>query len=867
MSETNGGIPIEENPVVEINAPIDAESTIELHAQVEMGGTASEYNAEAWAVGERGGVPVSSTDQTYHNNSKYYAQQMQDHFIDDTAGLGDTGKVWSADKLVGEFAGKADIIEVTDSTQEAVKTLADGADGMPMAVTVGIDPVQDLHGQSSPYPAGGGKNLLENQASSLTKKGITCTVNSDGTMELNGTCTSATAFIIGAVELESTKEYIMSGCPTGGAMDTYYLWIYKSGTSENYMDTGNGVTINPQSDGQYEVEITALIGASFDHAIFKPMVRLSSVADDTYAPYSNICPVSGWTGATITKIGKNLIPDGTNTANGYELDKYLIIDGTTATAANNYISEYFPVEANGTYTMHSKTKTLNNACVCFYDENKNYIAGSAVNYQKKVKTITAPATAVWARATQGYNNADFAQFEKGSVPTEIVPYSCNEYQIDFPDGAGTVYGGTLTVNKDGTGTLVVDEVMVLVNALTWTYQSQYTRFLTQLSGIERKALPRTTHLMSSVFTSIHDGRALSDVPNNGIYAAGTSDNVYVKSTDYDNETSFVAAYGTQQIVYKLAEPQTYQLTASDVGDILTTVKGINNIFADTGDILSVGYSADTKLYVDQKNEAEETDITAIHTMIADSDATTATESHASGDVFICNNQLVRATDVIATGETVVIGSNAEVINLADYIKEQVTDIAVLRTDVDALKALPISMNDILLKKLGFSDFVSESSDYGRVELHGNVLTAKATPSGSTYYHINLLGTHRVKSGTWGNYNPLPEDFVPTNDYFMSNLISVKNRKLCLRTVGEVQRGSGNLRLIVMKDNGDDTYTYKYTPLTMTYGNIALLDGEPLDIREWDGISLVFTSQARPADIKMIFSVEEGDGGTYTLENK
>ena len=63
MSELNGGIPIEVDP------------TIELHARVEMGGTASEYNAEAWAVGERGGVPVSSTDQTYHNNSKYYAEQ------------------------------------------------------------------------------------------------------------------------------------------------------------------------------------------------------------------------------------------------------------------------------------------------------------------------------------------------------------------------------------------------------------------------------------------------------------------------------------------------------------------------------------------------------------------------------------------------------------------------------------------------------------------------------------------------------------------------------------------------------------------------------------------------------------------------
>ena len=38
----------------------------------------SESNAEAWAVGERSGTPVDSADETYHNNSKYYADQASD---------------------------------------------------------------------------------------------------------------------------------------------------------------------------------------------------------------------------------------------------------------------------------------------------------------------------------------------------------------------------------------------------------------------------------------------------------------------------------------------------------------------------------------------------------------------------------------------------------------------------------------------------------------------------------------------------------------------------------------------------------------------------------------------------------------------
>lgn len=37
----------------------------------------AEHNSEAWAVGERVGIPVASDDVTYHNNAKYYASQAQ----------------------------------------------------------------------------------------------------------------------------------------------------------------------------------------------------------------------------------------------------------------------------------------------------------------------------------------------------------------------------------------------------------------------------------------------------------------------------------------------------------------------------------------------------------------------------------------------------------------------------------------------------------------------------------------------------------------------------------------------------------------------------------------------------------------------
>lgn len=47
----------------------------------------AQHNSEAFAVGERDGVPVNSNDPTYHNNSKYYAEQAENIMVN--AGISD----------------------------------------------------------------------------------------------------------------------------------------------------------------------------------------------------------------------------------------------------------------------------------------------------------------------------------------------------------------------------------------------------------------------------------------------------------------------------------------------------------------------------------------------------------------------------------------------------------------------------------------------------------------------------------------------------------------------------------------------------------------------------------------------------------
>ena len=92
-----------------------------------------------------------------------------------------------------------------------------------------------------------------------------------------------------------------------------------------------------------------------------------------------------------------------------------------------------------------------------------------------------------------------------------------------------------------------------------------------------------------------------------------------------------------------------QLEAHEIASLL----GANNLWADTGDV-EVEYRANTKLYIEKLTQPEEDD------MIADSAIT-------SGQFFMIGNTLYRALANIASGATITIGTNAQMVSLADAL--------------------------------------------------------------------------------------------------------------------------------------------------------------------------------------------------------
>lgn len=130
-----------------------------------------------------------------------------------------------------------------------------------------------------------GKNLLKNGATSGTLKGVTFTVNEDGSFTAKGTSTGDVYFGIDfAVEnVLPGIRYRLCGCPAGGSGTTYRLYAQTSDGKNFAGDIGMGTSFTGTAD-QWQV-IFVIYGVKTVDFTVRPMLRLATIEDDTYEPY------------------------------------------------------------------------------------------------------------------------------------------------------------------------------------------------------------------------------------------------------------------------------------------------------------------------------------------------------------------------------------------------------------------------------------------------------------------------------------------------------------------------------------------------------------------------------------------------------
>jgi len=582
---------------------------------------------------------------------------------------------WGA--IVGNLSDQTDLQNaldakapvITESASGSIVTISDGADGMPVsALSVGIEPVQDLHGYDNPWPGGSNLNLIPDGTD--TEKGYVANKYLSGT---GVQFTTDNYYISEYFPVEASAEYgwkkfgnQSSNAPAICFYDSNKSFI--SGETYNYRTS---FTIETPSTAAY-ARVSVFAEATNTKCIFVK----GSTLPDSWTPYSNICPISGWSQAKVTRTGKNLfnvnsLGSNRGLATSINSNGSITVSGQ-ATASYSDLGVTYPlsIKAGQTVTLSvSKTLSFRIITRLFYSDNTYVNVGIQKDSTTIAVTETLQKDVVGCRIyisdiTSGtsYSETFFAQLEIGSSASSFEPYQGTSVTIDLN---GTRYGGNIDVL---TGTMTVTKAIIDLGTLTWdmgTAGEAHQRYKSTDIKTLVKSPSSGTDLIDMYCTIYKPATAnqLYSHTYNCSIGFDTSGNLFVWDSAYINTSSanFQTAMSGVKLVYPLATPDTVPLTSAQ----LSTLLGQNNIWADTGDV-TVTYRADTKMYIDNAvadaNEKTRQMITTV------TDQMIAPKNLTSGDLVIVNDDLYKATANIASGATLTVGTNVTKITLAEYIQ-------------------------------------------------------------------------------------------------------------------------------------------------------------------------------------------------------
>ena len=341
----------------------------------------------------------------------------------------------------------------------------------------------------------------------------------------------------------------------------------------------------------------------------------------------NVRPISGWDSVKVTRSGKNIL----------DLSEY--ITGQSENGITYTVNDDMTISASGTATGVSSFYFIVPITVAKKWAGKIIDGAPSVNgcYLRVEKRLT-PYTRYAIDSGNGAVISNDIMNEAGDVlvmcridagtsvngvmfkpmirdasfsDSEFEQYNGTTYDVSLAS-AGTVYGGTLDVTS---GELTVDRKMVTVDGTSpFTFESSYntnSQYKNAIFGFESSDAkqPETvtvlTNTLCNKFKTLQYNQLSSKnneyrgiapvderVPSSAIVRVSfpKSENIITLA-----DANAWLANNPFTVVYELAEPVVYHLTATEIKSLF----GINNVWSDAGD-MDVEYRADTKLYVDKK---------------------------------------------------------------------------------------------------------------------------------------------------------------------------------------------------------------------------------------------------------------------------
>lgn len=327
------------------------------------------------------------------------------------------------------------------------------------SLVISFSPIQDLHGYSYPWPAGGGKNMFD--------KSIPIQDNwyDDNGVEQTSTSTGHSVLM----KAEPSTGYTLSGTlKKSTAFNTgFYFWdSNETFISRSVTGATSAQTVTTPSNCAYiSLQLSTPTGAETSEMDINTIQLEKGSSATSYAPYSNICPISGWQGMSVKQTGKNLFDKNAVTVSS------ITVYSSNGTESTRQGFEYhLPA---GTYTLRCNSE---NVAAYIYmnvvDADRSFVSFAMLSqavtsgWKTVTVTLTEGQYILVYKGTTTALSLDFdLQIELGSDATSYEEYQGQTYSVTFPalgknllnpspfasfkqaDGTYRLTGATATVTK------------------------------------------------------------------------------------------------------------------------------------------------------------------------------------------------------------------------------------------------------------------------------------------------------------------------------------------------------------------------------------------------------------------------------------
>lgn len=459
---------------------------------------------------------------------------------------------------------------------------------------VSWEPTQD--GEGTPYPAGGGPNLLDMAQCMPTvgkPYGLTLTIDGD--------IIKASGIPSSEVTEEGYYSFAVASCAQTELRGKGYKvtpFAIKGKISSAW-----GLRTEDESSLAVSAKLTPGVNTDIQ---FRLMVSKDEPA--AYAPYANTRPIRGRDSVQVERCGENLLDLSPN-----NVESGIYNNGEKSDGAAGQQRTISPIMVNPkqalVYTTDSRLKY--NVRATFFSAAGEYLSNIGLTPDTVFK-VPDNAHQMFIHSN-GYgligNDAPWYEISVGTTPPDAYsPYTADDYTLIFPkEVMGADVDVTTSAGKETWKLLTLDGS-----------ESWYTLTDVNTFYLGRFPVWGTTGQPTKAYCTVATYNGGRSVEKNGEFAivgfADTNGWIGFRFTAYTLETwkaylaAQYAAGSPVTIAYKLADPIPFQATG---GGAIPTVKGTNTLLTDADTIKATyrcnvhaaGQELDT-LYTDLLQELE-----------------------------------------------------------------------------------------------------------------------------------------------------------------------------------------------------------------------------------------------------------------------